>query len=255
MPAEARIDELLATALRAAAAGARILDVGYGRTLAVGQKSGGPDLVTEVDLAAERAVRDALGAERPNDVVTGEELADSVPEGAEVRWSIDPLDGTTNYLRRIPYFGTSLGAQDLLTGEWLVGVVHAPALGRVYFAGRGLGARVLEAGEERRLEGPSGATGARILGTGVAYDARVRAEQYRELAGRMAEFNDLRAFGAAALGICAVADGTIDGFIEENLGEYDWAGAAVIAEEAGLEVVRPTSPADPILIRRAPSAD
>ena len=246
--ADLDIAGLLGTALRAARAGARVLEIGYGGALAIGEKSGAADLVTEVDLSAERAVRDVLGAERPRDEVTGEELPDQLHELAEIRWSIDPLDGTTNFIRRIPYFGTSIGAQELATGRWVVGVVHAPALGRVYSAGAGLGAFVEEAGERRALRGPTHGTTARILGTGVAYDPATRDRQYHGLAGLMAGYNDMRAFGAAALGICAVADGTIDGFVEADLGEYDWAGAAVIAEEAGLLVRRPTRAGEEIRV-------
>ncbi|MBL3688169.1 inositol monophosphatase [Leucobacter zeae] len=232
--------ELLEAAITAAAAGAEVLRRGFGSRLTVDGKGDDGNLVTDIDLAAERAVRSALAARRPDDAVTGEELPDDAHRRAEVRWSIDPLDGTTNYTRGIPFFATSVGAQDLATGEWIVGAVHAPLLDRVYFARRGGGAWVRGGGGTRRLNGPTGETSARLLGTGLSYDPRVRAAQYAGLSELMRAFTDARALGSAALGVCGVADGTLDGFIEDDLGEYDWAGAAVVAEEAGLVVTRPS---------------
>jgi myo-inositol-1(or 4)-monophosphatase len=246
------ISELLDAALAAARAGAEVLEAGLGAALRISGKAEAGNLVTEIDVAAEHAVREVLAVMRPGDRVTGEELPDSDREGAAVRWSIDPLDGTTNYTRRIPYFATSLGAQDTATGEWLVGVVHAPALRRVYSAARDLGAWLQEGGERRRLSGPSGASSARVLGVGLAYDPATREYQYDRLRERMDGYTTMRAFGAGALNICAVADGALDAYIEEDLEEYDWAGAAVIAEQAGLTVLRPT--ADDRLLRVFPAA-
>lgn len=234
------IPELLEAALSAARAGAEVIDRGYGETVKISGKSEEGNLVTEVDVAAEKATRESLAASRPNDLVTGEELPDSTPEGARIRWSIDPLDGTTNFTRRIPYFASSVGAQDLETGQWIAGAVHAPALDRIYFAAAGMGAWLQEAGELRRLTGPTGSTSARLLGTGFSYDPAVREIQYAAIPELMEGYTDSRALGSAALAICAVADGSLDAYVETDLGEYDWAGAAVVAEEAGLTVHRPS---------------
>lgn len=231
---------LLDVALRAAAAGAKVLERTAGVGLSIRTKGEAGNLVTDTDVAAEHAVRSVLLASRPLDRITGEELPDTEPDAAGIRWSIDPLDGTTNFVRGIPYFATSVGAVSVATGEWLVGAVAAPLLGRTYYASRGGGAWLLTNTGVRRLTGPHDRDDARILGTGISYTAQTRDTQYAQLPQAMTGFNDMRSLGAAALGICAVADGSLDGFVESDLGEYDWAAAALIAQEAGLHVLRPS---------------
>ncbi|MFV0427390.1 MAG: inositol monophosphatase family protein [Beutenbergiaceae bacterium] len=233
------IAELVEVALAAAAVGAATLRAGYGQAVQISGKDNAGDLVTEIDVAAERSVRQTLARLRPQDLVTGEELPDSSASQARVRWSIDPLDGTTNFTRRIPYFATSVGAQELATGEWVAGVVHAPMLDKVYVAGRGLGSRMRHAGTTSVLSGPTGSTSARLLGTGFSYSAHTREIQSRELAQLLTSYTDIRAIGSAALAICMVADGSLDAYVESDLGEYDWAGGAVVAQEAGVQVHRP----------------
>ena len=132
---------LLEVALGAAAAGASVLMENQDRHL-VGNVKGGQvgNLVTEVDLAAERAVRAYLRDRCPSDAVSGEELDTTTGTNAEYRWSIDPLDGTTNFTRGIPYFATSVAVQHTASGRWIAGVVDAPALGKIYLASSGGGA-------------------------------------------------------------------------------------------------------------------
>jgi myo-inositol-1(or 4)-monophosphatase len=246
---------LLETARRAAAAGAAVLSGREAGTLAVADadqetKSSGSDWVTAFDLAAEKAVRDVLASERPRDVITGEEDGTTtVEDPSGFRWSIDPLDGTTNFIRDIVYYATSVAVADA-EGHWLAGVVSAPALDREYWAVRGGGAfRSDGRGAPRQLEGPaagrSGA-GSALLATGFSYDPDVRAEQAALLPGLMDGFGDMRRLGSAALDLCLVADGTHDAYGERGLNEHDFAAGALIAEEAGCWVRRPalTSPLD-----------
>ena len=207
--------ELLAVAKRAAAAGAAVLSrrsaAGTGGVgLGISNKGDAGDWVTEFDVAAENAVREAILAERPNDTITGEEHGTTRPEQASgYRWSIDPLDGTTNFIRNIVYYATSVAVADA-DGVWLAGVVHAPALGRFYSAARGEGAWLEVAGETTRLAGPvPGRTGL-ILATGFSYDPDTRANQAEGLAELMNGFADVRRLGSAALDLCLVADGTYD---------------------------------------------
>jgi myo-inositol-1(or 4)-monophosphatase len=257
------IDSLLETARRAAAAGAAVLgnrDPGVLSRADGGAetKSSGSDWVTEFDLAAEKAVRAVLAARRPHDTVTGEEQGTArVAEPSGFRWSIDPLDGTTNFIRDIVYYATSVAVADA-DGVWLAGAVNAPALGREYWAARGGGAWRLDmpraAGGEggletwpRQLEGPTpgrAAVGSALVATGFSYDPAVRAEQAEFLPGLMAGFGDMRRLGSAALDLCLVADGTHDAYGERGLNEHDFAAGALIAEEAGCWVRRPllTSP-------------
>ncbi|MCA4133675.1 inositol monophosphatase family protein [Arthrobacter sp. M4] len=247
--------ELLAVARRAAAAGAAVLATRDGGVLAGDgtqeNKSSGSDWVTEFDVAAEKAVREVLVSERPADVVTGEEEGTTrVQDPSGFRWSIDPLDGTTNFIRDIVYYATSVAVADA-DGRWLAGVVNAPALRREYWAVRGGGAWRLDAGRSapRRLDGPEpgrGAAGSALLATGFSYDPGIRAEQSRFLPGLMDGFGDMRRLGSAALDLCLVADGTHDAYGERGLNEHDFSAGALIAEEAGCWVRRPhlTSPLD-----------
>lgn len=242
-------DEFLDIALKAAAAGAAILaardPAGFGAT----EKSSDADWVTAFDVAAENAVRAVISSARPQDVITGEELAPARPENPSgYRWSIDPLDGTMNFIRNIAYYGTSVAVCGP-DGTWLAGVVNAPALRRIYFASRGGGAWLDEvradgAQSVRQLNGPKEKRGGTLLSTAVTYDPGVRRRLVSELNGRLDHFGDFRRLGSAALELCTVADGGVDAYMEYGLFEHDFAAAALIAEEAGAWVHRPTlSPA------------
>ena len=236
--------ELLDVAREAAAAGAAVLARRTSEGLNAANKSADGDWVTAFDTAAEQAVREVLARRRPQDTVTGEELEDSVPVHASgIRWSIDPLDGTTNFIRNIVYYATSVAAVND-DGVWLAGVVHAPALVRVYSAARGNGAWLAEHGSVRKLTGPDPQRVGKLLGTGFSYNAEVRSEQYAALPELAGQFADVRRLGSAALDLCQVADGTLDAYIERSLNEYDYAAGALIAEEAGVPVQRPPRPAN-----------
>jgi myo-inositol-1(or 4)-monophosphatase len=237
---------LLEVAKRAAAAGAAVLAGRSTEALQASNKGDAGDWVTAFDVAAEHAVRDVLAAARPNDSITGEEHGTTRPaEPTGYRWSIDPLDGTTNFIRNIVYYGTSVAVADA-DGVWLAGVVNAPALGRVYYAARGEGAWLEEYGALTRLEGPVPGRKGQILATGFNYDPQVRSEQAAQFAELMKGFADVRRLGSAALDLCLVADGTHDAFGERGLNEHDFSAGALIAEEAGCWVRRPrlTSPLD-----------
>ena len=122
----------LALALEAAAAGAAVLAGRSAAALGVSNKGDSGDWVTSFDLASEAAVREVITRARPEDAITGEEGGTVLPANSSgFRWSIDPLDGTTNFIRNIVYYGTSVAVAGP-DGAWLAGVVHAPALGRVY---------------------------------------------------------------------------------------------------------------------------
>jgi myo-inositol-1(or 4)-monophosphatase len=207
--------------------------------LEASNKGDAGDWVTSFDVAAEAAVRDVITAARPGDALTGEEGGTILPEAASgFRWSIDPLDGTTNFIRNIVYYGTSVAVAGP-DGTWLAGVVHAPALGRVYYAARGAGAWLEENGQRTRLNGPLPGRTGQLLATGFSYDPGVRAEQAAGLGALMDGFADVRRLGSAALDLCLVADGTHDAFGERGLNEHDFAAGALIAEEAGCWVRRP----------------
>jgi myo-inositol-1(or 4)-monophosphatase len=129
-------------------------------------------------------------------------------------------------------------------GVWRAGVLHAPALGRVYSASRGQGAWLEQDGKRVQLTGPVPGRTGQLLSTGFSYDPEVRAEQFAALGGFVDGFADVRRLGSAALDLCMVADGTHDAFGERGLNEHDFSAGALIAEEAGCWVRRPrlTSP-------------
>ena len=253
MSAETKtLQDLLSIAQQAAAAGAAVL-AGRNEAAPTGlplnsqdhgiqTKSSVSDFVTDFDRRAEDAVREVLTDQRPHDVISGEEYGTTeVTYPSGYRWSIDPLDGTTNFLRGIIYYGTSVGLQNP-DGEWILGVVTAPALGRSWWAGRGLGAFTARGdAEPTAITGPTGELGAGLLATGFGYEPARRAQQVASAAAMNEHFGNLRRLGAAALDICMVADGTLNAYAEYGIQEHDWAGAAVIAEEAGVPVRRPTA--------------
>ncbi|GAA4911426.1 inositol monophosphatase family protein [Nesterenkonia rhizosphaerae] len=249
---EARITELLEIAQEAAAAGAAVLaerdEVAPTGTVltedqsGVKTKSSESDLVTDFDRRAEEAVREAISRRRPQDTISGEEYGTTeVDNPSGYRWSIDPLDGTTNFVRGIAYYGTSVGLQGP-DGTWLVGVVNAPALNRIWWGVKGHGSFTSRGTNEPvRLVGPTGDPHAGLLATGFGYDPARREQQTATVADMLTGFGNLRRLGAAALDICMVADGTLDAYAEYGIWEHDWAAAAVIAEEAGVPVRRPAA--------------
>lgn len=249
-PSPQKLQELLEIAHEAAAAGAGVLaereDVSPSG-LVLGQehsgvqtKSSASDLVTDFDRRAEQAVREVITRRRPSDEVSGEEYGTTTPaEPSGYRWSIDPLDGTTNFIRGIVYYGTSVGLQGP-DGSWLAGVVVAPALSRIWWASAGAGAWSTHGDSEpTRLGGPTGELDAGLLSTGFGYDPARRAEQTRAVNAMLPHFGNMRRLGAAALDICMVADGTQNAYAEYGIWEHDWAAGALIAEEAGVYVRRP----------------
>lgn len=214
-------------------------------------KSSGSDWVTDFDRRAEDAIRFVLQSYRPNDEIYGEEYgATTVEHPSGYRWSIDPLDGTTNFIRGIPHYCSSVAVA--YKAQWVAAAIVAPALGRSWWASVGAGAFTsyhgpLEVGlptvpaEPVRLGGPVLGRSGRLLGTGFSYDPARRGFQYEQLQRLLeaGDFSDIRRAGSAALDLCMVADGTLDAYAEYGLQEYDWAAGALIAQEAGVPVRRP----------------
>ena len=227
-------DELLAIALpvaRDAAATARRMRAEA--ITDVQTKSTRTDVVTAADRAVERQVIDALRAIRPADSVLGEEYGDTADAGAAggpgaVRWILDPIDGTVNYLYGLPQYAVSLAAE--VDGVVVAGVVINAATGDEWTGTRGGGAWR----GDRRLHGSDGTDLAQALvGTGFGYDAERRAHQGVVLAQLITRVRDIRRFGAAALDLCAVAEGTLDAYFEKGLNPWDHAAGGLIALEAG----------------------
>jgi myo-inositol-1(or 4)-monophosphatase len=215
----------------------------------VSTKSTATDVVTAADRAVERQVIDALRARRPYDAVVGEESG-AVDGGSGVRWILDPIDGTVNYLYGIPVYAVSLAAE--VNGQVVAGVVRNPVTGHQWTATRGGGAYR----DGRRLAGSAVTDlGQALLATGFGYDAARRAHQARVLAQLIAQVRDVRRIGAAAIDLCLAAEGAVDVYYEKGLNLWDHAAGGLVAEEAGLRVTGLDGrPPGPDLVLAAPPA-
>ncbi len=193
------------------------------------------DVVTDGDRAVERLIKTALHAARPEDAILGEESGTSQPAGSSpgaVRWIVDPIDGTVNYLYGIPQYAVSIAAE--VDGEVVAGVVRNIATGDEYTAVRGGGAFLTESESRRRLGGSAVTEMSQALvATGFGYDAERRAYQAKVLGGVLHLIRDIRRLGACSLDLCGVAAGTVDAYFERGLGTWDWAAGQLVAAEAG----------------------
>jgi myo-inositol-1(or 4)-monophosphatase len=208
----------------------------------VATKSSETDVVTAGDRAAERLVRERLAELRPGEPVLGEEEgADgSAPAGrGGLCWVVDPIDGTVNYLYGYPWYAVSLAAQ--VDGVSVAGAVVEPVSGRRWAATRGQGATLdggpLRVSAVERLD-------LALVATGFAYRAERRRRQAAGMATLLGSIRDIRRAGSAALDLCAVAAGWLDGYFEHGLSRWDWAAGALIAEEAGARVRVPGTAGD-----------
>ena len=229
--------ELLRRAIAAADAAGSVLLEDRPATLQVSAKSTAVDAVTEMDRRSEELLIAMLLAEGPNDAVLGEE-GGSRSGTSGVRWIVDPLDGTVNYIYDLPEWSVSIAAA--VEGEVVAGVVLAPRLGWLWTATRGGGAQraqwpatgtstAITAGRETRLAHA-------LVGTGFGYDADRRRQQADTLVTVLPAVRDIRRAGSAAIDLCRVADGSYDAYYEWGLNEWDLAAGALIAAEAGARV-------------------
>jgi myo-inositol-1(or 4)-monophosphatase len=201
--------------------------------LRVDAKSTATDAVTAMDRGSEALLVRLLLRGGAEDGVLGEEGADRAGSSG-VRWIIDPLDGTVNYLYGIPEWSVCVAAE--VDGEIVAGVVHAPALAVVFSAALGSGAR-RAAPDGSRSIAPHLGTETRLahalVGTGFGYDAERRRRQAVALAEIVPQVRDIRRAGSAAIDLCRVADGSYDGYFEMGLNPWDHAAAALVVTEAG----------------------
>lgn len=227
-------DALLAVAVevvRPAAAQARRL-----RAEGVGDvttKSTDTDIVTAADRAVEQRVVADLQRLRPGDAVLGEEYGQAPNDdgAAPVRWLLDPIDGTVNYLYGLPWYAVSLAAEQ--DGVVVAGVVHNAATGEEWTAAAGYGAW---RGRHRLGGSAQQELAQALIATGFGYAASRRAHQARVMAQLITEVRDVRRLGAASLDLCLAAEGTIDAYYEKGLSPWDHAAGGLIAAEAGLTV-------------------
>ncbi len=218
----------LATAVEAVLRAGAIQMAHLGTSLRV-DKKGAIDLVTEVDLAVERRFR-AMVAERfPDHVVLAEEFGASGPASARHCWIFDPLDGTTNFAHGLPIFASSLALE--IDGVVSVGAVYDPTRRELFTATLGGGAYLN--GVPLRVSAVGTLVDAMLV-TGFPYTVHQSRDELVSLfSAFLAKAQAVRRLGSAALDLCYVAAGRMDGFWEQHLKPWDMAAGALILTEAG----------------------
>jgi myo-inositol-1(or 4)-monophosphatase len=211
-------------------------------------------VVTAVDQQSERLVVARLLAARPDDGVLGEEGAARAGT-SPVRWVVDPIDGTVNFLYGLPAYAVSIAAE--VDGEVRAGVVLNVATGELFTAIAGRGAQLVVPGADAlplAVSAPP-ALDRTLVATGFGYRAEVRRVQGAAVAELLPQVRDIRRFGSSALDLCSGAAGRVDAYYELGLHPWDHAAGALIAAEAGAVVRGLPGRAfgDPMAIAAAPS--
>lgn len=243
-------EELLELALTAATAAGKLLLTGLATgSIVTESKTTRTDLVSDLDRASEALILEVLGRARPDDSFLAEEGSDRIGS-SPVRWVIDPLDGTVNYVYGLPVFSVSIAAE--VHGEVVAGVVHDPSRGETFSSVRGQGSWL--DGRRLRVNQPQDLAVA-LVGTGFAYEASVRGEQGGTLAALLSQVRDIRRAGSAALDLCSVAAGRLDAYFERGTHLWDRAAGGLIATEAGavLGDLFGPEPSDAMVLASAPS--
>jgi myo-inositol-1(or 4)-monophosphatase len=226
------LSELLALAERVARAAGDLLRPRFAApATGVEYKSTSTDPVSDADRDAEAEILRLLHEARPADAVLGEE-GTATTGASGLRWVIDPLDGTVNYLYGHPMFAVSIACEDA-QGQ-LVGVVHQPTTGETFSAARGAGATL--DGRPLRVNEPASLAAA-LVATGFSYEPARRKLQGANVARLLPAVRDVRRAGAAALDLAWVAAGRLDGYYEHGLNAWDWSAGALLVREAGGTVV------------------
>jgi myo-inositol-1(or 4)-monophosphatase len=221
---------MLNTAVRAARRAGEIINRSLERHQDLPVESKGHhDFVTEVDRAAEEAITETLHKAYPDHTIMGEEGGTSHDSGSGRRWIIDPLDGTTNFIRGIPQFAVSIALE--VDGRLDQGVIYDPAANDLFTASRGSGAYLND--RRIRVTDPKGIDGA-LLGTGFPFRHGDLIEPYLDsFRAFMPHVSGIRRPGAAALDLAWVACGRYDGFWEFRLNPWDMAAGILLVREAG----------------------
>jgi myo-inositol-1(or 4)-monophosphatase len=245
--------DLLELACRVAVAAGRLLIGSGGRPEVVATKSSPTDVVTEADRAAEALIRDLIGDARPGDRILGEEGGET-GSGSGIRWIVDPLDGTVNYLYGLPDWAVSVAAE--VDGAVVAGAVFVPRRDELFSAGLGGGAWLSSGALDWRGEdtvppvklacNPDVPLDRALVATGFGYEAGRRLVQGQVVAGVLPRVRDIRRGGSAAVDLCSVASGSVDAYYERGVNLWDIAAGALIASEAGARVTglhgRPAGP-------------
>ncbi|EAA2973585.1 inositol-1-monophosphatase [Escherichia coli] len=221
---------MLNIAVRAARKAGNLIAKNYETPDAVeASQKGSNDFVTNVDKAAEAVIIDTIRKSYPQHTIITEESGELEGTDQDVQWVIDPLDGTTNFIKRLPHFAVSIAVR--IKGRTEVAVVYDPMRNELFTATRGQGAQLngyrLRGSTARDLDGT-------ILATGFPFKAKQYATTYINIVGKLFnECADFRRTGSAALDLAYVAAGRVDGFFEIGLRPWDFAAGELLVREAG----------------------
>ncbi len=204
-----------------------------GRAELAGTKTTPTDVVTQTDIESETHIRRELLQRCPGSSIVGEELTDDHGLN-DIEWIVDPIDGTVNFLYDLPVVAVSIAAQ---VGSVVVaGAVTDVIRGDVFIAVRSEGATL----NGRPITvGDPGLLSRSLVGTGFSYDASRRRRQAEIVSRILPATRDIRCMGSAALNLCWVGCGRLDGYYEQGTQPYDYAAAALVAQEAGARVELP----------------
>ena len=192
-------------------------------------QKGTNDFVTNIDKEAESIVIDTIRASYPDHTIISEEAGLLTGRDDEVQWIIDPLDGTTNFIKGFPHFSVSIAVR--LKGKTEVACVYDPMLNELFTAQRGSGAQLNSARiRVKQIKDMQGA----VLATGFPFKQKQHSESYFKIMSALfVDCSDFRRTGSAALDLCYLAAGRVDGFFELGLKPWDIAAGELIAREAG----------------------
>jgi myo-inositol-1(or 4)-monophosphatase len=247
--------ELLDLATTVAREAAELIRAGRPGDVAVAAtKSSAIDIVTQVDRDSEELLRTRIREARPDDGFLGEEGHDDAGTSG-VRWVVDPIDGTVNFFYGIPQYAVSVAAER--DGEVVAGIVLDVAKRVEYTAvrtGDGPdGVRSWRDGQPLGVRTEAPPLDRSLIGTGFHYTREIRVLQAQAAARLLPEIRDIRRLGSCALDLCHVAEGLLDGYVEEGVNPWDHAAGGLVAEGAGATVELTTGVGGETLMICAPA--
>lgn len=186
------------------------------------------DFVSDVDVMAEKILIETIRESYPNHQILAEEHGLSGDDNSEYRWVIDPIDGTTNFIKGLPHFAISIAI--FKKGKLEAGLVYQPITDELFAAARGQGATL----NDRKIRASTTLPDNAIITTGIPFkEAELMPRQIKCMKNVLTQCPDIRRLGSAALDLCYVACGRVDGYFEFGLSEWDIAAGALIAQESG----------------------
>lgn len=203
----------------------------YREPMGIRFKSESTNPVTAADKAAEKIIKNILKKIRPDDGLIGEEGSD-VKSKTGLRWVFDPLDGTVNYMYKIPHWAISISCEDFDGVQWnpRIGVIYDVTRNEIFSAIRNYGSTLN--GSHISVNETLDFSKA-LVSTEYSYNREKRLYQAEIMSKLLTEVRDIRSCGSSALDLCWVACGRLDGFYEDELSLWDWSAGSLIVQEAG----------------------